>query len=55
MPIMVITNHRPLFFNEEKAMAVPLKIRKGIKKSKRLLSVMLNVNAARTKLKGSLS
>jgi hypothetical protein len=44
-----MTNRKPLSFREENAVAVPLKIRNGIKNSNRFLRAMLMVRAKRTK------
>ena len=52
--MIVITNHKPLSFKEEKATAVPLKMRKGIKNNNRLFNAMLRVNAALRKSIGKL-
>ena len=49
---MVITNRKPLSFNEAKAMAVPLKMRNGIKNSNKLFNPMLIVREARMKSLG---
>lgn len=49
MPMRVRTNRKPLSFKEENAVAVPLKIRNGIKNSNKFLRAMLIVRAKRTK------
>lgn len=46
-PIMVTMNHKPLSLSEAKAMAVPLKIRKGMKNKSRLFKQILIVSAPR--------
>ena len=49
---MVITKRKPLSFNEANAMAVPLKMRKGIKNSSKLFNPILMVSEARMKSLG---
>lgn len=53
-PMSVRTNRKPLSFKEENAVAVPLKIRNGIKNSNKFLSVTLIVSAKRTKGMGKI-
>lgn len=52
---MVITNRTPLSFNEANAIAVPLKMRKGMKNNNKLFNPMLIVREARMKSSGKRS
>ena len=52
---MVITNRTPLSFNEANAIAVPLKMRNGMKNNNKLFNPILTVSEARMKSSGKRS
>jgi hypothetical protein len=48
-------NHKPLFFNDANAIAVPLKIKKGIKNNNNPFKIRLKVNAPLRKDSGKIA